>query len=525
MSLTDEQLKVVQSYDNKMCIIATAGSGKTRLIIERVKELENRGVNMDKVLILSFSRESSKELMKRYRKVSDKNIFISTVHSFCLNTIKKLQMNGKISQEISLNEEYCSCLFKQSCGNKSNEDIKEIRLSIDNDINRCKNEDEYEHKEIYKKYTELKKSENLIDYNDLLTIFIENKDNIKSEFEYIIVDEFQDITPLHFEIIKHITNENLMVVGDDDQNIYSWKGSTIDIILNIKEVYNDINIYYLSYNFRCPENILNTAIKVIKHNRRRYDKTIIPYNKGGIINVKEGFNEETYIENLKRNENMEQFILVRTSQEMAILSDILCRYGIKVDITSPNKPENLEEYRNVDNILKVYRALQDPTDIEKVKQMLGVLNQGTTLITLINKMRFSGKPFWEVWDNSIGRMLKSAYDTNNKNMFMQIIRNPSRYDNLMGYLYNLDMNLKEFITHISTSKQRLMNIKTKETNIRLMTYHASKGLEGDIVYNMFVNTQNFDKYNEESIRILYVGMTRAKKELYVYTMGVKPDFI
>ncbi|CCV63707.1 DNA helicase, UvrD/REP type [Alteracholeplasma palmae J233] len=254
--LNKKQEEAVTSSDRFIFLLAGAGTGKTRVIVERIKYLlENKITVEEKILSISFTQKSAKELKKR---IGKENIKSQTFHSFCLSYLDfKNVLEPKVfnSEELLLISNYKNSLFRKKMPKH------------------------------YKEYEAYLKNQAGIDYDDILINFLKLKNIPK--YDYIFIDEFQDTNPLQYQVLKKLVHSmtNVFSVGDPDQSIYAFRGSDIKIIDKYIKDYK-AKIYLLDENYRCNKKVLLTANKLISKNKKRFNKALYPIKtKDGLVEI------------------------------------------------------------------------------------------------------------------------------------------------------------------------------------------------------------------------------------------------
>lgn len=257
MMLNDEQRKVVESIDPFIFLLAGAGSGKTRVIVERIKRLIENGVDPNEILAITFTRKASLEMKER---LSGVNVSIHTFHQLAYITLKeKRKMNFELVDE------------------KTTKIYRDEELLL---ISNYKNS-MFKHKKpkVYDAYQKALLNQNMMDFDDLLIELLRvlKEDPNLISYAYICVDEFQDTNLLQYTLLKKITlkKTNIFAVGDPDQSIYQFRGATPQIIDQYIREYK-AKVYQLKLNYRSDQSIIHAANRLIKHNNRLFKKELIP---------------------------------------------------------------------------------------------------------------------------------------------------------------------------------------------------------------------------------------------------------
>lgn len=296
------QREAILHRGSSLLLLAGAGSGKTLVITRKIayliKECE---VPPEKIMAVTFTNKAANEMKNRVcellPEIKPYRLFVKTFHSACLRILKEnAHYIGYKSDFIILDEGDKLSIIKKLM--KENEVPKRIApkgiikfiSSIKNELEDSITYDRHIFEDIYNKYLEYELKENLMDFDDLIlyTIKLFEKENsilnyYRERFKYILVDEFQDTNPQQYKLIKLLTKDagnDLTVVGDDDQSIYAFRGATIVNILNFENDFPNTRIIRLEENYRCPRDIVEAALSVIKNNSQRHKKNVFS-NKDG----------------------------------------------------------------------------------------------------------------------------------------------------------------------------------------------------------------------------------------------------
>ena len=343
--MNEKQLEAVKSLENTL-VVAGAGSGKTFTIVNKIKYLlDNNIYKENELLVISFTNESVNDLKRKI----DYNLDIMTFHKLAITLINNPDM--KISNEYYLKfiiNEYFNSYGKYN--KKQNKLIKRILQEMDidnlkkliftfinlyksnyNDINYLLNLYQKSHfinkiyfkiiLEIYHIYNQEIESSNLYDFNDMIKIATNNINNniIKTNYKYIIIDEFQDTSLNRFKLIDAIMKQNnakIFVVGDDYQSIYRFSGCNLDIFLNFNKLVSNLNIINLDYNYRNPKEIIDVANSFIMKNKNQIKKeTICLKNINKPIKICFYKNKRTAIEKILKYIDTKYLILGRNNKD------------------------------------------------------------------------------------------------------------------------------------------------------------------------------------------------------------------
>ena len=428
---------------------------------------------------------------------------------------------------------------------------------------------------VYKLYQSKLKENNAIDFDDIINftikIMLENPDVLEyysDKFRYVLVDEYQDTNKAQFTLIGNIT-----VVGDNDQGIYSFRGADITNILNFEKDFPGSKIIKLEQNYRCTHNILDTANNVIKNNETKYDKKLWTQNdRGDLAKIYRGdteYDEASYIaeqiNHLRRTEkyNYSDFaVLYRMNAQTRSIEDILRREDIPYKIVGGLK---FYERKEIKDIIAYLRLIQNTSDNISLSRIINEPKRGIGKTSLENVEALSAQTGASMYDiikkadeYGLGRVyinsrefidqieyLKAKKDeiliselikeTLNKTGYTKALEQENtveaenRIDNLNEFLTvamefeeeSADRSLEEFLEGITLSSD-LDNVEETDDSVTLMTLHSAKGLEFPVVFLIGMEEGIFPGYKsigeqkelEEERRLCYVGITRAKKNLY-----------
>lgn len=592
MTLSKEQIQAINHNEGPLMVLAGPGSGKTLVITHRTKNLiEQYGVNPNRILVITFTKAAATQMKERFDILTGKNysaVNFGTFHSVFF-TILRYAYKYTIDNIIKEDDRY---RFLQAMVEKYKidiEDEKEFIEGLSGEISLVKGEmmdvsnyystgcsDEV-FRNIYKDYCDMLKAKRLIDFDDMLIQTYElltKYPNILSawreHFEYILIDEFQDINRVQYEIIKLLTapKNNLFIVGDDDQSIYKFRGARPEIMLNFSKDYENTKVVYLSANYRCSGNIVENAARVIKNNKKRYSKNIYTDNLAGdLLDIKE-FNtvsqeNKSVIDEIRKLavagcKLSEIAVLYRTNTQPRAILEKMMEYNIpfKIKDSIPSIydhwiTKDIFTYIEMANIYKTTKVFDRGIFLRvanKPNRYIGRDALGEKNITFRHLYEFYSSKQW-----MIERLSKLEYDLKliaDMNPFAAIsyIRNSIGYqeyledyavyrkmkvEELLEILDELMEISKEFESidkwniHIQKLKEDLENKKNKEKknvpSVTMATFHGAKGLEFDNVFIIDANegiTPHNKSIKEEDIeeerRMFYVAMTRARKKLYIY---------
>lgn len=587
---TEAQEAAVNHADGPMMVLAGPGSGKTLTITYRTKNLiEKYNINPSNILVITFTRAAANEMNERFRKimgVSNIRVTFGTFHAVFFKILKyaynydannilreeeKYQIIKQISEENEVGFEENDLDIKEFVGNIINEIgvIKGDMIDVSHYYSKTCADELF--RKIYVTYERVLRERNKIDFDDMMLLCHElltvRKDILKlwqDKYKYILIDEFQDINRIQYEIIKMLAlpQNNLFVVGDDDQSIYSFRGARPEIMLNFPNDYPGCERVLLDKNFRSGSNIVNTSVRLIKNNQKRYDKKIIAAgNAEGKIEYLEFNNcqeENNYVvEEINRYRKdgvaySDMAVLFRTNLGPRLLIEKLMEYNIPFHIKDalPNIYEHwiVRDIFTYINIAKGSRRRSD---------FLQIINRPNRYISrrIFTKEDVSFDDIYYKYQDKewmVERIAKLEYHINflsklNPYACVMFIRNEMGYDDfLKEYGEKRHISTEELIKvadelaelakqfedfgewneHIIEYSEKLKSQTVKrndEDMLELVTMHGSKGLEYRVVFMIDVNEgviphskALLDEDIEEERRMFYVAITRAKERLHIY---------
>lgn len=599
MNFTNEQIDAINHFKGPALVLAVPGSGKTTVILNRIINLiENHDVLPKNILSITFSKSQGLDMEKRFLKSFPNlkgQITFKTIHAFCyeivknymkIKNIKKTLIEGdeKINKSTLL-KRYFFSMYEQKL---LDDIIKDFFSLYDFTKNKMIDFEDYVRKnkfisnrllllKLYKAYESLKLEYNFIDFNDLLSLankYISEDKNLlsslKKRYKFFSVDEAQDTSMLQFEIIKKIVypENNLFVVADDDQSIYSFRGAEPKNLLEFKKFYKDSKIFIMNHNFRSTKNIIEISNKLISKNKNRYQKnpicTCSENSKIMLFKVKNAHIQMRklleLIKQLKKDESVG--ILYRNN----ISSIYVANYFLENDVDFFVKENGFDFYLNkilldINNILQFS---QDQTNLEVFKRIYFKLNAYI-------KKDFISKLKYKSYDENILDALLDLDDLNSfylkkfnalRNNFKMLKKLSMKYKidfivNELGYgeylenydeIQKLNSNLMidilkyissnlnsydDFLQRLKDIKEKLKDANKSSSNISISTIHSAKGLEYDHVFLLDLVDGEFPQKNilnamdssllEEERRLFYVAMTRAKKTLTLFTIKTRNE--
>ena len=589
MTLNDKQLEAVNHTEGPCFVLAGAGSGKTRVLTERIIKLIDDGVSPYNILAITFTNKAAKEMRVRVQnKIGDvaNSIFIGTFHSFGLRILRENYDAIGYSSNITIldtddTKSLIKRILKENSFDPADYDIKHIISKISSAKNDGISPLEFsklflnEHDKViglvYEKYLKLLKENNSVDFDDLLLkpveIFKKRKDILEKyqeRFRYILVDEYQDTNSIQYELCKMLAKKynNIFVVGDANQSIYSWRNADYRNILNFEKDYKNAHVVLLEENYRSTNTILKAANSVIKNNNEGTKlnlwTSIGDGEKVEYIRVEDEIKESSFVINKIKELVSEGYsysdfaVLYRTNAQSRTVEEAFVRNNIPYNIIGSYYFYNRKEIKDLIAYLNLIYNTNDSVSLERV---INTPKRGIGTKTIDNIREKANMN-----DISLFDAIDSGKELEFKKLILELIED-SKTMNLSDLIedvlvktglrreYELDKsiesdtkveNLNEFkslavnfedngIYDLSTFLENIMLVSDKgqyaedDNNVNIMTLHSAKGLEFNIVFilgmeeGIFPHSRSFEsaKELEEERRLCYVGITRAKKKLYL----------
>ncbi len=589
MYKNEAQEKIIHHINGPMLVIACPGSGKTTTILRRIQHMIENGIEEDKILMITFTKAAANEMKTRFKRSYGErtNVTFCTIHSLCLVLLCKF--GGYTKDSVISNPS--ELLYELLKNNRAINDRKKFVQEALTDISVVKNsqcpladyqpkccEDKALFQNLYQKYEEKKSELNRVDFDDILLLALDMLQNdnkvlswIREKYQYIHVDEYQDVNLVQRDIIYLMAGENgnLAVVGDDDQSIYAFRGASPQIMLNFPKDYPACEKIYMTTNYRSDLNIVEHAKRLIGNNSERFPKEFLCQSaRAGKVSIKPCKNKKAQIMKLgtavqsmiKAGADANQIaVLYRTNSEadsvVSVFQDLKIpfysndrlesryRHWIFQDIlsyhkTAIHKASKMDIQRTITHPnryfqgidisaydydpKRIYRRLRDPNAEEwKNRKLKERINEYNALL-------------WILAPASPAKTMQHMKDLGN---YEDYLKSYAKYRNedveeyhalWDRYLTDLEKNkintFEEWEQYIWKYEKILKEAQSKREGVCLSTMHKSKGLEWERVFlidcvdGTTPYIRSGEKVNlEDERRLFYVAMTRAKKELYLYT--------
>lgn len=589
MSLNQAQKEAVSHYEGPCLVLAGPGSGKTYTIVSRIRNLiEAHRVRPEEILVITFTKYAAAEMKSRFFSLMERKrpaVTFGTFHGIYYGILKWAYRFGP--ENIMSDEEKYQILL-QIVGRREIEEFDEedFMKNIISEIGLIKNNrldiETYETKlcgvntfrEIYREYENRRKADRKIDFDDMLVLcyelFAKRPDILKKwqeRFRYILIDEFQDINRVQYDVIRMLAEpeNNLFAVGDDDQSIYGFRGADAKLMFQFLKDFPQARQYLLDVNYRSTENIVRNALKVIENNEVRFEKNIRANKKSGshvhVQEVKDPSEEAEYIVAELRKRLQEGV----TAESMAVLFRIHTDARALVEKLMEEKiPFQMKEH-----MPNIYHHFIAKDIMAYFRLACGEKKRGHFLQVMNRPKRYLARDCMDARQPDFEDMRKFYCDKDwmqdridqfewDVKMLskmapyaaIQYLRKRIGYDeflreyaqikklklsNLNEILAELEeaakpyQTLEDWFVHVEeyseALKKRELASRQNEEGVRLMTIHASKGLEFDSVFIIEANEGRIpyqkaereagERGVEEERRLFYVAMTRAKEVLKI----------
>ena len=594
MSLNHAQTEAVAHNEGPCMVLAGPGSGKTLTIAKRIEYLiMKHKVRPEEILVITFTKYAAWEMKNRTRSIcgpSSYAVTFGTFHGIYYGILKwayRLNQSNLLSDEEKyriLREILPGIDWDQEPEADEEKDyLQELAIEIGNVKNNCMDIEEYEpvkyttekFRKLYRTYEETKKKYRKIDFEDMLIqcrdLFMKRPDILKKwqeKFQYILVDEFQDVNQAQYDVVRMLAapQDNLFVVGDDDQSVYGFRGAKPGIMKEFMKDYPKARQILLDVNYRSSGYIVKGALRVIGNNKIRFEKKIEAFRKPDetvhVQEVKDPVQEAEYVlERIREYREKgvsytEMAVLYRTNVDARAMSELMTEY--QIPFVMKEHLNNIYEHFIALDMISYLRLSQGEYDRKYFLQIANRPNRYLTRESMKtgNVSYESLRRYYRDKDWMVDRIDQLEWDMKmicDKTPYaaIQYIRKRMGYDeflkeyaayrkisseDLFAVLEEIWQNskgygtIKEWFEHIESYGKMLKEQNKKngeKEGVNLMTMHAAKGLEFDTVFVIETNEGSCpykkataNEEIEEERRLFYVAMTRAKRKLVIsYVKG------
>ncbi len=602
-TLNSEQKNAVMTVDGPVLIVAGAGAGKTKTITHRILHIIAGGIKPENILAITFTNKAAREMKERVVDLLKQNSillgtqkklpFVSTFHSLGVQIIKENAELLKLPRHFNIFDKSDSKkVIKEAISNlglEPKDHLDKISHIISNEKSRGVNLSEYLErgsydqtselvKKVWSKYEEVLKKESGLDFDDLLlkTLKLLKKypdilSKYQKRFLYVHVDEYQDTNKVQNNIVELLVEKhrNICVVGDTDQNIYSWRGAEIKNMLHFEKVFPEVKTFFLEQNYRSTKNILDVANKIIEKNNFRIPKKLFTLNEvGEKISLFEGRSEidEAYFiankskEIIESGVNPEEIaVLYRANFQSRVLEEAFLANTVPYQMLGTK----FFERKEIKDCLSYIKASLNESSLSDFARIINVPTRGIGKTTLqkilqgkegelpvnmqikINNFRkmlsdFKNVLLKEPPSVAIKYIIKNSgmedfyktgleEDTERLENIMELVTMATSYDS-----YDKEVGIENFLTDSALASDQ-DSLDGKKNGVKLMTVHSSKGLEFQYVFvcgleadlfphNRMDRNKKTGEDAEEERRLFYVAITRAGKKLYLTHAKVRTIF-
>ncbi len=604
--LNERQKSAILATEGPLLILAGAGAGKTKTLTHRILYLIKKGIKPSQILAITFTNKAAKEMKEKVLNLisADKELnrpvsfterpFVSTFHSLGVHILKENAKLLDLPRHFSIYDRADSKRAIKEALTTLNLDPKKFDPGkILNIISRQKgnsvNQDEFAAAAgreyfpgiaaaVWAEYEKILRKEKALDFDDLLLKtanllkrYATVRQYYQEVWKYIHVDEYQDTNRVQYTITKLLAekSKNLCVVGDVDQNIYSWRGADIRNILSFEKDYPEAKIILLEENYRSTEIILNAANRIIQKNIHRKDKNLFTSKKGGAkIGLYSGYDEIDEADFISRKSS-ELILNGVPPEEIAVLyranfqSRVLEEAFLMRDIPYQILGVKFFERKEVKDVLSYLRAALNPESLADIKRIINVPARGIgkvsllamaagreeslsstmrnkiaefrNLLTRIQMYALKESPSltikYVIKETGMEEMYKHGKEEDEDRLenIKELVTLAGRYDPLSS-----QEGIESLLTDAALATDQ-DEMEEQGKSVKLMTVHASKGLEFSHVFITGLESELFphlrlsseaisEEDAEEERRLFYVALTRAKTKLYLSYASVRTIF-
>lgn len=601
-SLNERQREATLQTEGPLLVLAGAGAGKTKMLTHRILHLIKQGVAPHEILAITFTNKAATEMRERVfgliQNDPELNMpltfherpFVSTFHALGVHILREQCVRAKLPKSFTIADRTDQMRIIKQAMKAEDIDPKEYEprkiLSI---ISRQKGNmltlTEYEAEgmndymkqivsKIWAHYDKAMKEEKTLDFDDLLlksTLLLKKDPEVREHYQnvwkYIHIDEYQDTNKVQYEMSKLLAGKhhNICVVGDIDQNIYTWRGATIKNIMNFEKDYPEMKEVVLEQNYRSTQIILGAANEIIKKNQMRKEKNLFTKNAEGecitLYNAFDEYDEARFVvdnvEDLLHHgvKTEEIAVLYRANFQSRILEEMFLERGIDYQVLGVK----FFDRKEVKDMLCYIKSAMNPSDLGSLGRIINTPTRGIGKVTYLKicegkqdelkgKTKEKVDTFWKMLEE-----MKKEIETKAPSEVVKYILKRSgiaddlkaqgddgmeRLENIMEFAslatkYD-DLEKPEGILRMLedaalASDQDSLDHKEEKTGVKLMTVHASKGLEFDYVFVTGLEDGLFPHEDmdgdredaEEERRLFYVALTRAGKKLFLSYAGMR----
>ena len=582
LEFNKQQLKAINHYEGACAVIAGAGSGKSSVLVHRIKNLiDVHQVKESDILAISFTNNTATDLKKKLSEMGYNRVNIGTFHSICGRILHK----NKIDVNKLIKEWQIEKCFKDIDSKVNVKDVKSfigyqknyLRSYNDEFMIKDSKYSEIELRRFYKAYEVFKRKNDLYDLDDWLVKCHSLLNNIKINYKFVLVDEHQDSNLVQNLILKQLCQSgNIFCVFDFRQAIYTFRGGNPEYCMNFDKEWNNATIINLSINYRSNDNIVDNANRFIKQYYGEYE-----YYSDSIANNKSNGKINVYSHNSRESESIEMIDIIQdllqkgeNPEEIAILYRLNSHSGsVENELRKRSIPYDISndssffKRKEIVAIISYLRLIHNQHDDEAFENIFGIRNYPVAFFSnelLSNIKTYCGRNNFSLYEGFISYRYDKAWQKTNMNIFkdnitrlklqydkgtsinnlINNIKNVFKFDEYLEEKYSDDddllerkasvetlktfikgNNIEKFMAYIeSASNKKKNNIDA----IKLMTVHSAKGLEFNHVFIISIEDEKFPHAKspiKDEARLFYVGVTRPKESLYLSQIGENNRFI
>jgi DNA helicase-2/ATP-dependent DNA helicase PcrA len=594
-SLNPAQKEAVETTKGPLLILAGAGAGKTKTLTERIVHMVTLGISPSSILAITFTNKAANEMRERvFTRLSEEpglqlpssspeRPFISTFHALGVHIIKENAVKLGLPRFFGIfdkgdSKQAVKRAIKELSLDPKQYDAGKILGAISRQKGLGYTLEQFETgtegdfyqslvAKVWAKYEKTLREEKALDFDDLLlyTASLLEDEAVRTHYQnvwqYIHIDEYQDTNGVQYTIAKRLSesSKNICVVGDIDQNIYSWRGAQIKNILNFEKDYADAKVILLEENYRSTQTILHVANEIIKKNTFRKEKNLFTKNaEGEPISLFEAFDEvseaefvATQSEKLiglgERADNIA--VLYRANFQSRALEEAFLSYGISYQLLGTK----FFERKEVKDVLSYIRAALEPESLSDVKRVINTPSRGIGKVSILkifegkaNELPRGTREKYLSFQRLLQNIREVALEKPASETVKYVIQETGlenelrkgneeeqerlenmrelgtfarRYDGIPG-----EKGIGEFLTNAALQSDQ-DSLEKPTAGVKLMTIHASKGLEFDHVFitgleeGVFpherISESKGTEDDEEERRLFYVALTRARKKIFL----------
>lgn len=579
--LNAAQREAAQTLNGPVLVLAGAGTGKTRVITYRIAELIRAGVPPEKILSVTFTNKAAKEMMERTRhvlggKLGRNRPWISTFHALCIDILRRDITNlgypkqfaildrgdqeaiaRQVLRDIRVTEKQMKPGDLVSCVGR----WKSAGIIPANAADAARDDKEFLGAVGYRKYQDKLRSTGSVDFDDILLLtgklfedFPDVLDRHQHRFSHVQIDEYQDTNGIQFELVEALVrkHKNLLVVGDDDQSIYGFRGAEVKHILSFGRHFPGAKIIRLEENYRCTDKILELANNLVAHNRDRHKK-VLKANKPAQADVRflvypdEQTEAEMVVREMRywitqKNVPQKDFaILFRTNEQPRLFEAELRRAQLRYVLVGS---QSFFDRKETKDLLAYMKVLSRPKDEQSLLRIINTPARGigdATVEKIMTRAVKSGRGFWEAIPEAVAAGEVTTKTENALRQFHGLLQNFRR--RFEERPKNMDAHLRDLITEIGYEGE--IEKQYKDPNMQMartavlddlvsqLTQYVERSPEPHL--NEFISSLAIDgvedqpdkekQANEDAIKMMTLHSAKGLEFPRVYMVGMEEGIL